>query len=266
MQIKKIKQYIQAPRKHEISPKRIAYFLALLFLFSIHAKADYTTVNINGLINGQITINPQNDPVGLSTGNTGSNIPFLISTCGSLCSGANVNYIGSSFLYGNSAPSGAPLSETINLGAYNLSGQVSFYLLLNNYYGHPNVNEYNVTINYANGTSQLFSSLGGVNTRDYNYNSATTNTISNTTSNWWTSIALPGATSSRVAQLQAQAQADKEEIGRLAKQLDEVRAQAAVQAAKVGAWPVLPPVSPSLSPPFDPRSNPLPNTLPSPMI
>lgn len=169
----------------------------LLVLFSLSARADYTTVDISGYINGQISTNVADDPIGLSTGNTGSNVPFFTYAESSITGN---NYMGSIFI---GSRVNKPNSVTINLSGYNLSGQVSFYMLLNNYWGTPCsasppspancTNEYNVALNFADGGTQVFPSYGGYDTRDYNQNPGTTNTISATTGNWWTNIATRGA-------------------------------------------------------------------------
>lgn len=165
-------------------------------LITLSAKADYTTVDISGYINGQISANVADDPVGLSTGNTGSNVPFFTYAKNSV---TNNSYMGSIFV---GARVGQPDSVTIDLSNYHLSGQVSFYMLLNNYWGTPCsalppspancTNEYNVALNYAGGGTQIFPSYGGYDTRDYNQNSGTTNTITNTTGNWWTNVVTRG--------------------------------------------------------------------------
>jgi autotransporter-associated beta strand protein len=150
--------------------------------------AGYTTINISSYLNGNISTNVSEMPVGLTTGNVGNNIPFQTYPYGSN------NYMGTVFLAGSSSPSNLT-TVTINLSSYGLIGQQTMYALLNNYYGQLNVNEYNVTINFVGGQSETYQSIGGVDTRDYNYNPGTAQTIANTTANWWTNIAINSPTS-----------------------------------------------------------------------
>ena len=149
------------------------------------ARAGFTTVDISGAINGNVAINPSLFPIGLTTGNTGTGIPFQ--TYAYTRSG----YMGSAFLLGQSSPGSSPIL-TIDLSSLNITGQASFYALLNNYYGTLNADEYTVTINFVGGASESYASIGGVNTRDYNENPSTDNTIADTTSNWWTDQATQG--------------------------------------------------------------------------
>jgi hypothetical protein len=150
------------------------------------ARADFTTVDISSYLNGNISNNPQLDPVGLGYGNTGTGILFQTYAYG------DSGYIGSAFLAGQSSP-GSSTELTIDLSGQNITGQSSFYALLNNYYGQMGVNEYNVVLNFANGASETYSSIGGVDTRDYNENPITSNSISDTTTNWWTDEAVTGS-------------------------------------------------------------------------
>jgi hypothetical protein len=160
----------------------------MVFGVTAPAFAQYTTVNISSYLNGNVSANPSTFPIGLSTGNVGNNIPFHTYAYGSH------GYMGFAFLAGTSSP-GNSSSLTINLSSYDLTGQQTIYALLNNYYGHAGVNEYNVTLNFVGGQSETYQSIGGVNTRDYNYNPTTAQTISSTTANWWTNIAIEGQTS-----------------------------------------------------------------------
>ncbi|MDN3275968.1 PEPxxWA-CTERM sorting domain-containing protein [Frankia sp. RB7] len=125
---------------------------------------------MSGYVNANVAINPSTFPTGSSTGNQGTTLPFNIATLG--------NAAGSWI-----APSGSS-TLTVNLGGLNLTGQQSFYALLNNYYGTPNFDEYDITVNATNGVSVTFQSIGGVDTRDYNQN-AFTNSIANTTGYWY---------------------------------------------------------------------------------
>lgn len=143
------------------------------------ARAAFTTVDISSYLNGNVSINPQTDPVGFGYGNRGTNIPFQ-----TYAHGTN-SYMGSAFLAGQSPSPGTSTTLTIGLTSLNIQGQASFYALLNNYYGTPNVNEYNVIINFVGGAQESYQSIGGVDTRDYNENPGTDNTIANTTHEWW---------------------------------------------------------------------------------
>jgi hypothetical protein len=178
--------------RHNIRPKAWGTLfmattgaLAATCVMSAPARAAFTTVDISGYLNGNLAANDQDDPIGLTTGNTGTGIPFQ-----TYAYGAN-SYMGSAFLAGTSSP-GTSSTLTIDLSGLNISGQASFYALLNNYYGQPGVNEYNVTINFVGGASETYASIGGVDTRDYNENVNTDNTIANTTTNWWTNEAILG--------------------------------------------------------------------------
>jgi autotransporter-associated beta strand protein len=168
--------------KRRSTRRRLAPVIAgAVLLIGGPALADYTEVNLSAYVNGNPVINPQYFPVGSSTGNVGQGIPFVTSSYG-------VNsYMGSVLLQGTSSP-GTSSTVTIDLSGQNLIAQKSFYALLNNYYGTPSVNEYNVTLNFTNSTSYTYSSIGGVDTRDFNYNPATAQTIANTTANWWTDL------------------------------------------------------------------------------
>jgi len=141
------------------------------------ARAEFTTVDISGYLNGNLSINDQDDPIGLTTGTTGTGIPFETYAYGP------DGYMGSAFLAGNASP-GDSSTLTIDLSGLDITGQASFYALLNNYFGTPGVDEYDVTLNFSNGDSETYQSIGGVDTRDYNQNSV--NTIADTTTEWWT--------------------------------------------------------------------------------
>jgi hypothetical protein len=152
------------------------------------ARAGFVEANISSYLNGNIGINPQDFPVGLSDGNTGTGIPF------NTCAYGNNGYMGAAFLAGQTSP-GTSSTLTVDLSSLNISGQASFYALLNNYYGTPGADEYTVTVNFAGGQSESYSAIGGVNTRDFNENPATDNTIAATTTNWWTNEAALGPSS-----------------------------------------------------------------------
>ena len=164
-----------------------AVVLTGLCAAAVPARAGFTTVDISSYLNGNVSINTATFPVGLGQGNTGTGIPIETYAYGAS------SYMGSVFLAGQSSP-GTSTTVSIDLSALAISGQASFYALLNNYYGTPNADEYTVTINFVGGASESYSSIGGVDTRDYNQNPATDNTIANTTTNWWTNEATQGAT------------------------------------------------------------------------
>jgi hypothetical protein len=147
--------------------------LAVAGLFSANAaQAAYVEADLSGYVNSYVSINAYTFPVGTTTGNQGTTIPFSIAPA------PGTSIAGSWIAPSNSA------SLTVDLTSYNLTGQQSFYALLNNYFGTPGYNEYNVTVNATGGLSVTYSSIGGVNTRDYNQN-AFTNTIAATTGYWF---------------------------------------------------------------------------------
>ncbi len=175
-------------------PLRLLFAVSATSCFGLSSSlaqtSGYTPVNISSYLNGNLSINDQLDPLGLTEGNTGTGVPFLTAAYGPN------GYMGSAFLAGNYSPASSSML-TINLASQHITGQSTFYALLNNYFGMPNVNEYNVVLNFTNGTSVTYASLGGVNTRDYNYNSFT-NTISSTTTNWWSDYAIVGTNFQRL--------------------------------------------------------------------
>jgi hypothetical protein len=79
---------------------------------------------------------------------------------------------------------GPNTSLVVDLSGLGITGQASFYALLNNYYGTPGLDEYDITIKATNGDSVTYQSIGGVDTRDYNQN-VFTNTIASTTFPWF---------------------------------------------------------------------------------
>jgi hypothetical protein len=107
-------------------------------------------------------------PAGLTNGNKSTGIPFNVAT-----------YNGIAGTWNAGASSTGVLDVHINV-----SGQASFYALLNNYFGTPGANEYDITVKATNGDSITYHSIGGVDTRDYNAN-VFTNTIANTTFPWF---------------------------------------------------------------------------------
>jgi hypothetical protein len=140
------------------------------------ARADFIEVDISSYLNGNVLLGAITDPVGLSYGNANTGIPFE-----TYAYGAN-GYMGSAFLAGTSSP-GTSSALTINLSSYDITGESSFYALLNNYYGTLGQDEYNVVLTFSGGGSVTYESIGGVDTRDYNQN--TVNTISDTTTTWF---------------------------------------------------------------------------------
>jgi len=143
---------------------------SVMFLLGQHSAfaTAFTTIDLSSYLNGNIAINPQTVPTGTSTGNQGTIIPFNIGVYGS---NAGI------WLASNSS------TETLDVKLA-VSGQASFYALLNNYYGTPGADEYNITIKATNGDSVTYQSIGGVDTRDYNAN-VFTNTIAATTTPWF---------------------------------------------------------------------------------
>jgi uncharacterized protein (TIGR03437 family) len=142
----------------------------VIFVLSHHSAVadDYTVIDLTSYLNSNITLNPQTIPTGITSGNQGTNIPFDIG------------------IFGSNA--GIWLASSSNTGILdvqlNVPGQASFYALLNNYYGTPGANEYNITILATNGDSVTYHSIGGVDTRDYNSN-VFTNTIAASTMPWF---------------------------------------------------------------------------------
>lgn len=155
--------------------KLAALVIAGTLLGTSPAWATFTTVDISSYVNANVSINAATYPTGLSTGNQGTGIPIDIA-----------EYPGGSGVEGTWLSNGAAgNSLTVDLTSYNISGQASFYALLNNYYGTPGANEYNITINTTTGGSVTYQSIGGLDTRDYNQNAATTNNIADTTTAWF---------------------------------------------------------------------------------
>ena len=132
------------------------------------ASAQYTTVDLSSIVDANVAINPQSFPVGTTTGNQGTTIPFKISPYGS--NGYAGVWIG--------------YNQTVTVSNINAPGQASFYALLNNYYGTPGADEYDITIRTTNGDSVTYQSIGGVDTRDYNQ-AVYSNTIAGTTFPWF---------------------------------------------------------------------------------
>ena len=139
-------------------------------LATASAFAQFTNVDISSVVNGNIDRGTSTFPTGLSTGNESTGIPFLISTY------PDANGYAGSWIGG-----AVDSSATV---AVNAPGQASFYALLNNYFGTPGGDEYDITITATNGDTVTYQSIGGVDTRDFNSN-IYTNTIADTTTPWF---------------------------------------------------------------------------------
>lgn len=132
--------------------------------------AAFTNVNLSSIVNGSLDRGTSTFPTGLSTGNQGSAVPFLVPV--NPANGLAGAWLGAA---------GTGASVTVGVNA---PGQASFYALLNNYFGTPGADEYDITIAATNGDSVTYRSIGGVDTRDFNSN-VFTNTIANTTMPWF---------------------------------------------------------------------------------
>ncbi len=139
-----------------------------LWAAPVGVAATFTTVDISSDVNSNIAFNPQTIPVGTTTGNQNTGIPFQIAT------------------YNREEGTWNPLFSAVPALDVSVSipGQASFYALLNNYFGTPGADEYDITIRATNGDSITYQSIGGVDTRDYNAN-VYTNTVANTTVPWY---------------------------------------------------------------------------------
>ncbi|MDQ2843031.1 MAG: hypothetical protein M3Y72_18730 [Acidobacteriota bacterium] len=134
---------------------------------SAHAGS-FTTTDLSSYVNANIFLNPQTVPIGTTTGNQGTDIRFDLAT---------YNGLAGSWIALSSA------SGVLNVHLA-VSGEASFYALLNNYFGTPGADEYDVTLKATNGDSVTYPSIGGVDTRDYNAN-IFTNTIAHATFPWF---------------------------------------------------------------------------------
>ncbi len=137
------------------------------------AFAAYTPVDVSSYLNGNVAIDPQSFPVGTTTGNQDTGVPFETSA-----------YPSGSTTMGTWLASGTGSTLVVDLSGLGITGQASFYALLNNYYGTPGADEYDITIAATNGDVAKYTSIGGVDTRDYNQN-IFTNTIASTTFPWF---------------------------------------------------------------------------------
>jgi hypothetical protein len=141
---------------------------AALALFTIApANAAFTTVDISSYVTTNFALGEPNYPTGVSTGNLGSPVPFNVATL----NGEAATWLASG--------TGSSLDVKVSV-----SGQASFYALLNNYFGTAGADEYDITIKTANSGSFVYSSIGGVDTRDYNEN-VFTNNVAPTTIPWF---------------------------------------------------------------------------------
>lgn len=129
-------------------------------------SSTFTTVDISPYVNSNVAINPQTFPIGTTTGNQGTGIPIDVASYSGIAGTWNGG------------------SDGVLDVHVDVSGQASFYALLNNYYGTPGADEYDVTIKATDGDSVTYQSIGGVDTRDYNSN-VFTNTIAATTMPWF---------------------------------------------------------------------------------
>ncbi|MDR3323598.1 MAG: hypothetical protein LBS89_05270 [Zoogloeaceae bacterium] len=138
-----------------------------------NAAPAYTTIDLDNHVTRGITINPDTMPIGQSTGNQGTDIPFDLSA-----SPLNASHSGIWL----ASDTGGVL--TVDLSAYDLTGQTYFYALLNNFYGTSGVNEYNVTISTLT-QSVTYQSIGNYDTRDYNSSTWTNGVLASTTTPWY---------------------------------------------------------------------------------
>lgn len=143
--------------------------IVLVFVAAVSAvvtpAATFTTVNVANYLNSNVQFNPSTFPTGITYGNQGANVPFDISL-----------YHG---IVGNWAASLNSPQEKLDV-KLDVAGATTFYALLNNGFGTPGANEYDLSFEASNGNSITYQSIGGVDTRDYNQNYFT-NTISGTT-------------------------------------------------------------------------------------
>jgi hypothetical protein len=146
---------------------------ALALASAAPAFAAYTPVDISTYVNGSVSIRPDTFPIGTSTGNQGSGVEFTTSP-----------NPGNPSLMGTWLAPGPDTSLVVDLSGLGITGQASFYALLNNYFGTPGLDEYDITIKATNGDTVSYQSIGGVDTRDYNQN-VFTNTIASTTFPWF---------------------------------------------------------------------------------
>jgi len=143
---------------------------------AVPAHAAFITVDIGAYVNNYVNLHPDNLPIGNSLGNTGTDVPFLVSAAPQ-----NSSYSG---LWLAGAPGTAAGTLTVDLSSMAITGQATFYALLNNIYGTEGANEYNITIETTSGLHKTYQAIGGIDTRDYNQNTYTNN-IASTTTEWY---------------------------------------------------------------------------------
>ena len=151
-------------------PRILMLLLMALVAHESEANAAYTTIDLSTFANASPDRGEGTYPTGTTMGNLGSPVPFLLS--GS--NGVLQNYI---------SPT-STASSTLSLTGLGLTGQTTFYALLNNYFGTYGLDEYDVTISTVQGPSVTYQSIGGVDTRDFNAN-IFTNTLAPTTLPWF---------------------------------------------------------------------------------
>jgi hypothetical protein len=151
---------------------RFSIVTLLAFALATPALAAFNEVNLDSYVNANVLINANTLPIGLSSGNAGTGIPFLVS--------ASPNSASDSGIW---LSSGVP-GDNLTVSGLSISGQESFYALLNNFYGTLGADEYDITITTAANQTITYKSIGGVDTRDYNAN-VFTNTIAATTTEWF---------------------------------------------------------------------------------
>jgi hypothetical protein len=136
------------------------------------AFAGFVSLDMSAYVNNNVVLNPSTFPTGNGIlGNQNTGVPFNVATYGAS------GYAGVWL-----APSSSS-SLTIDLTSLNISDQLSFYALLNNFFGTNGVDEYDLTVTATNNDSVTYQSIGGIDTRDYNNN--VVNTIANTTFAWF---------------------------------------------------------------------------------
>lgn len=160
---------------------RTALLLAACFQFAAAggALAHYVTVDISAAVNMNVPIGAWTIPTRTTQGNQATGIPFAISTYG------DWGYAGAWAANGGARTDTGAGTLTIDLRSLGISGSSPVYALLNSYWGTPGVNEYEITFTATNGDAVTFPSVGGLDTRDYNQNPDTANTVGNATESWF---------------------------------------------------------------------------------
>lgn len=155
-----------------VNSKRLLGLVLTLGGVTVGASSAYavpTTVDLSSYVDSNYAYNPGSFPTGTTSGNQGLETPFDIAT------------YGSDGYAGMWVPPAGSTSLDVKVNA---SGNSTFYALLNNYQGTAGSNEYSITIKATNGDSITYSSIGGVDTRDYNQ-FIYTNTIGGQTQEWF---------------------------------------------------------------------------------